>query len=63
MINEKMLEYLMLSRILSYNEVMDDDKRYYLRRRLNKLEDEFIKEQLAYLPPIKSPEKEITKME
>ena len=53
----------MLSRILSYNEVMDDDKRYYLRRRLNKLEDEFIKEQLAYLPPIKSPEKEITKME
>ena len=62
MIKEKMLEYLMLNEVLSRVELSMDDKDRLMARR-QKLQDEFINEQLAYLPNITHPVKDFTNME
>lgn len=63
MINEKMLEYLMLERVLYNNEDIveskfDRDTYVAMIERMLKIEDEFINEYKLTLPLIKNPVKD-----
>lgn len=66
MINEKMLEYLMLERVLMqiHNWMdIDSDIQFNMKTRKKQLEDEFIHEYKSTRPIIKNPVKDITATE